>query len=443
MLFSIFARPAAALSLGEIKVRSSFSEPFLAEISLPSYNADEMEGIEINLASTLQHQKMGYELSKTSKDLRFSVKENAKGALYIEVRSKSSINELSISFLLEVSSVKGRIIKGYAILLTPKAISQLLEKSEPIQAPKIKPKGLSFRTKNSRVHHASQANALDNSLYDNGPRKDKMLSKVKKLKGGGFEYRKIASGESLSRIAQRIRPRKSMHMYQVMVALYNENPNAFIDQNINNLKLGSSLKLQNIDAIESISKSEAFKRINQLANRKKTDMSETLTKTRSSTDTQQNPKEKLVENRLKITNSVEILSAKMVDEVHQAQINRVKVALNNANKMISELGLENKSLRERLTALESEINRTKQLLSLSTAKQTIATDQRATINADISSESGVSQWKPYQSSLTIAGASLFLLLLIMVRQRAKIIATIRGFTMSRNPQNRRKNMFDE
>ena len=53
-LLFLFSQSSFALSLGEIKVISTFAQPFLAEIKLPSYTADEMQSIEINLASKKQ-----------------------------------------------------------------------------------------------------------------------------------------------------------------------------------------------------------------------------------------------------------------------------------------------------------------------------------------------------------------------------------------------------
>ncbi|MDF2178053.1 hypothetical protein P2G88_07285 [Aliiglaciecola sp. CAU 1673] len=59
----------------------------------------------------------------------------------------------------------------------------------------------------------------------------------------GNEYGPIDSNDTLWRIAERYRPNKSLSIYQVMLAIYELNPHAFEDKNLNLLINGSMLKL--------------------------------------------------------------------------------------------------------------------------------------------------------------------------------------------------------
>jgi len=349
LLASLISHSAIALSLGEIKVRSYFAEPFLGEISLPAYTIDEMDGIEIGVASAKQHMAMGYELSKLSRNLRFTVKENNNGDLYIEVRSKSAIKDLSISFLLEVTTVSGRIIKGYDILLSPKP----LPRNRQSFAAQTEPKPLSV-----------SANAIkQGATTDPKITTANKTSKVRKLEGGGFEYRGVNAGESLSRIAQRIRPKKSMHMYQVMIALYNENPDSFLDGNINHLKAGSNLQLRNIDAITAISKTQAFELIQQYANNPNhhSTPKRTIADNAENTDkiTADSAKEK---HKLPVVNDEIPLMADVLSRSQPDALAAIKAQLKNANKQINELGIKNKALLERIAELEQQINETSKVL---------------------------------------------------------------------------------
>ncbi|MBN7828123.1 FimV/HubP family polar landmark protein, partial [Bowmanella dokdonensis] len=59
----------------------------------------------------------------------------------------------------------------------------------------------------------------------------------------GVVYGPITSDDTLWRIAQRYRQNKSLSIYQVMVAIYELNPNAFERQNLNLMVDGAMLRL--------------------------------------------------------------------------------------------------------------------------------------------------------------------------------------------------------
>lgn len=428
ILLGLISQSALALSLGEMTVKSHFAEPFLAEISLPSYSADEMGSIEIHLASLKQHEAMGYELSESSKQFRFSVQENAEGKLYIEVRSKSAIKELSISLLIEVNTVNGRLIKGYDILLTPKAISDVREESQTdISSTQSLIKSNILNADDMQLTNAEIS--LSTPLEESAAGTVK-ATKVKKLKGGGLEYTNVGSGESLSRIAQQIRPRKEMHMYQVMLALYKENPDAFLNGNINNLKTGTNLKLENIDDITDYSASEARKQVEQYSN---PDFSQANEATQSS-------------NRLTISGAEEeMMAPEIMEELHQEQLAEAEEKLKLAREKTKSLEQENKMLTERISMLESKIDQTTKSLFLSqnsahTASASKPPENTIVMNAETATHANDedSFFSQYQTSISIAGATFFSLSLIAFGKKEKIRDTIIHMKASRK---QKENIF--
>jgi len=418
VLLGIISQSAIALSLGDINVRSHFAEPFLAEIELPSHNADEMGSIEVHLASQKQHLAMGYELTETTKQFRFTVKENTKGDLYIEVRSKSAVKELSISFLLEVTSINGRIIKKYEILLSPKDMSKIPEEEATKLALQKNAAAINIANKESKQKNEVETKAEIPLATESTERP----SKIKKLNGGGLEYTRVDTGESLSRIAQLMRPHKSMHMYQIMIALYNENPDAFLNRSINNLKVGSSLKLINIDGIKDISPSEARKLVRQYANRKE-------------------------EGQLQFTNANEIASSDALLESQQKELAEAKEKLEAARMQAQNIKQENKMLLERIVMLESKIDQMTKSLFLPTTQNTTesltndkTSESNLLMNAGITSskeqdQSAFSQLQLY----SLAGAALLLLAFVASRKKDKIQQIIDKLHASR--EKKRNNIF--
>ena len=63
--------------------------------------------------------------------------------------------------------------------------------------------------------------------------------------------------DTLWTIAQQVRPDGSVSMQQVMLAIQDQNPNAFIGGNINRLKRGEVLRIPSLDQIRSRSRAEA------------------------------------------------------------------------------------------------------------------------------------------------------------------------------------------
>ncbi len=67
----------------------------------------------------------------------------------------------------------------------------------------------------------------------------------------------VKRGDTLWSIAQRIRGDRSVSVYQVMMALFYNNPNAFFKENVNNLKAGSVLRIEDEGELSAISTATA------------------------------------------------------------------------------------------------------------------------------------------------------------------------------------------
>ncbi|WP_280177925.1 FimV/HubP family polar landmark protein, partial [Pseudoalteromonas peptidolytica] len=62
----------------------------------------------------------------------------------------------------------------------------------------------------------------------------------------------IRPTDTLWRIAQKVRPDDSVTIYQVMKALYDKNPNSFLDKNLNHMQYGTYLRIPTINEIRSV-----------------------------------------------------------------------------------------------------------------------------------------------------------------------------------------------
>jgi len=453
-LILFFSQSSFALSLGEIKVISTFAQPFLAEIKLPSYTEDEMESIEIHLASKKQFEEQNIEMLPVLRKFHFSVEEKNNGTLYIKVHTKTPVKELSLSFLIEVTWTGGHIIKSYDVLLTPEAITEFWEKranelvaelnaeiaasETDIITPPVQQPVLNIAHKENPVirQQPTQTASLKKK------KKNRASHRLKKTGINGIEYSPVGRGESLSVIAQRVRPNKDMSINQVMVALFNENRHAFLNNDINRLLAGVTLKLEDTNSITSISKKEAMKLARQYMQGPDTETEPTLIANKEASDAIVDPEPEIIEpegNRLEISSAnedpipPEILQQIKTEQIASAE-EELKIAQLNASNLIS----ENNELKDRIAKLEEQLDSTAESLFLATIEQEIVKDApEATsltqqdqnlivANTELGMEgderlSLMQRIEKYQTAISISSATLLFTTLFGIRKKEQIL----------------------
>jgi len=80
---------------------------------------------------------------------------------------------------------------------------------------------------------------------------------------GELDYGITRKGDNLWRIAERLRPNDQVTIYQVMMALQQSNPKAFAGGNINRLKVGQVMRIDDPSLLTAMSKSEALRQYEQ------------------------------------------------------------------------------------------------------------------------------------------------------------------------------------
>jgi pilus assembly protein FimV len=74
---------------------------------------------------------------------------------------------------------------------------------------------------------------------------------------GELDYGIVRKGDNLWTIAEKLRPDDSISIYQVMMALLQSNPDAFVDGNVNRLKVGHVLRVEDASLLTAMSQKEA------------------------------------------------------------------------------------------------------------------------------------------------------------------------------------------
>jgi pilus assembly protein FimV len=217
---------AQAVGLGNIEVSSKLNQPLNARIKLMSIPRQDMQSlgnIKVRLASAEAFTRAGLERPPVLANLRFSVEGSGETTADIRISSSQPLKEPFVNFLLEVDWPNGRILREYTVLLDPP-----LYKAES-STPKLKTSAAftegtapvkSQKTITSRPSHAP--------LPENVP-----------VTGETYTVKK---GDSLAGIANKMRQGSGISQKEMMQALLDANPDAFINRNINRLRSGVVLQ---------------------------------------------------------------------------------------------------------------------------------------------------------------------------------------------------------
>lgn len=260
---------AWALGLGEIRLESSLNSPLRAEIELLSATEEELNNLAIALASAETFERYGLDRSADLQGLEFQIIRSGRtDGNVVRVRSRSPITEPFLTFLVEATWSRGRLLREYTLLLDPPtfapptptqpavaaperttpADSGSIRREPPSRTPVAEPPARAATPPASRPAPAAstpvEARPADNTVFDATP-------------GGDYV---VSRNETLWGIAQRVRPDARLSMNQTMLAIYETNREAF-GGNINLLREGASLRIPSADEIFQIDRGDALSEV--------------------------------------------------------------------------------------------------------------------------------------------------------------------------------------
>lgn len=115
LLLSLGCSAAWSLGAGNLQLQSRLGEPFRGTITLTDTGDLSPEQIVVRLAPRAMFEKMDVERSSSVLSLQFAVDDQK----VVTVKSRDSINEPFVNFILEVYWPQGRIFREYRVLLDP------------------------------------------------------------------------------------------------------------------------------------------------------------------------------------------------------------------------------------------------------------------------------------------------------------------------------------
>src|SRR5690554_4121961 len=214
---------ASAVGLGDITLRSALTEPLEAEIRITSPGDFSAQDLNVRLATPADFSRAGIERPFFLTQIDFTLRQVG-NAMSVVLTTADAVEEPFLDFVVELTWPGGRLLREYTLLLDPPMFAdgdagQI--RVFPTQAP---PRPVPVAPRQQQ-------------LADN-------------------QYR-VENNDTLWEIALLTRQNPGQTPQQIMLAIQDLNPHAFINDNINRVKAGSLLTLPNGEQVAVRSRAQA------------------------------------------------------------------------------------------------------------------------------------------------------------------------------------------
>ena len=260
----MISSPAYSLGLGVLDVESNLDQPLDGVITVNVAPGDDISSLTAEVASPEEFAALGIDYPEYLNKISILVRREGRAATLLVSSGGVVIKEPFIHFLVKVNWSGGSFLREYTALIDPPIYASEAPKS--VAAPKAVGTDQSYSSDSSSAYQETDDFAVE-SIPDEQPSYVSPSSTSGTLGGTDARYGPVASGESLSVIAQELqRQVPDLSIYAIMKILHEDNLDAFIDGNINGLIKGSVLTVRDINQIRSVDVTEArafFQRQNQ------------------------------------------------------------------------------------------------------------------------------------------------------------------------------------
>ena len=233
------ALDAHALALGRVNVLSAIGEPLRAEIEVPDINADEAASLKASIANGDAFRAAGLEYNAVLNGAQLSLQRRANGSAYLRLTSDKPVNEPFVDLILETSWATGRVVRDYTLLFDP---PNLRAQSAPAvnTAPSIGA-GTTSTPRPSATASARTPAPVRAPVPARAPRAAPVQAApaAADAKPGSVT---VKAGNTATQLAARYKP-EGVSLDQMLVAMLNTNPDAFVEGNVNRLKKGAVIDL--------------------------------------------------------------------------------------------------------------------------------------------------------------------------------------------------------
>jgi pilus assembly protein FimV len=274
---------ASALGLGRVNVQSVLGEALRAEIEVTSLSAEEASSLRVSLASPDAFKASGVDYNAVLSGATITLQRRPDGRPVLVLSSDKVVQEPFIDVIVDFQWATGKLTRSYTLLIDPPGRNTaaqpgttatapvfaspppvarapapapapqvaLAPAPAPLPAPAPAP-APSARTPASKPTPAPRPAPAPKAA----PAPVQHAEAPAPATTGGESSVKVNPGDTLTSLAASNKP-SGVSLDQMLVSLYRNNPQAFIDDNMNRMKSGVTLTVPSADTAKQLSTEEA------------------------------------------------------------------------------------------------------------------------------------------------------------------------------------------
>lgn len=255
---------AEAAGIGKLTVLSGLGQPLKAELDVAA-NRDELAGMSARLAPQEAFKQAGIDYPSVLLDLRFALEKRPSGRTVIKVTSVKPVNEPFLDFLVELNWPSGRLVREYTFLLDPPEVAAKQAARSVAEARIVETVQGGGSQPERQVQPSSEIRTASPAATTSQPSRQaesavKPMTKQQSDSTASGATRTVQQGDNLRKIAAETKL-EGVSLDQMLVGLFQKNPDAFVANNVNRLKAGAILGIPDKAAVEAVSDAEAKKMI--------------------------------------------------------------------------------------------------------------------------------------------------------------------------------------
>jgi pilus assembly protein FimV len=237
---------AGSVGLGRMTLQSSLGQPLSAQIELTSLTNEDLSSLTARVADSSLYRQNGLNYQGVLARARVAVERQPNGGAVLRITTPTGVSEPYLDLLVEVNWASGRVVRAYTFLLDPPGMPA---------APAVEP------VTPARV---GAAPAAAPSGATGAPRTSTAAGGGAMAGGAAGNSYNVRRGDTLSRIAGEVKP-PDVTLEQMLVALFNANPNAFDGANMNRLRAGAILNIPSAEQAGASAPNEATRTVRMQA----------------------------------------------------------------------------------------------------------------------------------------------------------------------------------
>ncbi|RZS58309.1 FimV/HubP family polar landmark protein [Sphaerotilus mobilis] len=289
------APSAWALSLGRLTVQSALGESLRAEIDVTSLTPEEAANLRVRIAPPDAYRIAGVDYNPVLPQTSVAVQRRPDGSAFLRISSNQSVQEPFVDVILELSWSSGRLLREYTLLFDPPATAKAPSAPAPAvaaappvpaappvaaapavpaappapapltaaaSAPDVAPAPAAQVAEAAPTAPAAALGKGELAVRGKGkarvdaPAAPAAPAPAEAASDAAASEVKVRAGDTLSSIARKAQP-SGVSLDQMLVGLYQGNPQAFIGNNMNRLRSGVILNVPAGEQLSAIDAQEA------------------------------------------------------------------------------------------------------------------------------------------------------------------------------------------